>query len=193
MQLKVLGCSGGIGGSLRTTSCLLDHDILIDAGTGVGDLTLAELKDLYTAKSTRWSDVGGPDAPVVLYGRENSSGTYEYFKEHVLQKADFAPEVQTLPGTAAVVNAVSKDPNGIGYGGAAYVKGVKECAVKKDPAAPAVLPKAENVKSGTYPISRDLYFYARTAPTGLMKELVDYALSGEGQKVVSMVGYFPIR
>ncbi len=129
----------------------------------------------------------------MLYSRENNSGTYVYFKDHVLSGRDFAARVQTLPGTAAVANAVSKDPNGIGYGGAAYAKGVKECGVKKDSASPAVLPSAASVRDGSYPIARDLYFYTRTAPTGMLKEFVDFALSDEGQKLVTDVGYYPLR
>jgi phosphate transport system substrate-binding protein len=159
----------------------------------VAELTLAQIRDIYIGAITRWNQVGGPNAPIVLYGRENSSGTYEYFKEHVLEKADFAAAVQTLPGTAAVVNAVARDPNGIGYGGAAYLKGVKECAVKRDDATPGVLPSADNVRSGAYPISRDLYFYSRKVPEGPMKDFVDFALSDQGQKLVTEVGYFPVR
>jgi phosphate transport system substrate-binding protein len=142
---------------------------------------------------TRWGQVGGADQPILVYGRENSSGTYEYFKEHVLDGADFAAGVQTLQGTAAVVNAVARDPNGIGYGGAAYARGVKEVAVKPDSAGPGVLPSAENVAAGTYPISRELYFYLRRAPEGAARAFIDYVLSEDGQKLVTEVGYFPIR
>jgi phosphate transport system substrate-binding protein len=159
----------------------------------VPDLTLAQLRDIYTGRITRWNPVGGAAAPIVLYGRENSSGTYEYFKEHVLEKGDFAAAVQTLPGTAAVVNAVAHDPNGIGYGGAAYLKGVRECPVRADASSPAVLPTAENVRSGAYPISRQLYFYMRGEPRGPIREFVDFALSDTGQKLVTAVGYFPVR
>jgi phosphate transport system substrate-binding protein len=167
--------------------------VYLHEGNPVAELTLAQLRDIYTGKVTRWNQVGGPNAPIVLYGRENSSGTYEYFKEHVLEKADFAAAVQTLPGTAAVVNAVARDPNGVGYGGAAYLKGVKECAVKRDDATPGMLPTADNVRSGAYPISRGLYFYSRKAPEGPMKAFVDFALSDPGQKLVTEVGYFPVR
>jgi phosphate transport system substrate-binding protein len=167
--------------------------VYLHEGNPVAELTLEQISGIYTGTIARWSQVGGPDAPIVTYGRENSSGTYEYFKEHVLQKADFAASVQTLPGTAAVVNAVARDPNGIGYGGAAYLKGVKECAVKRDDPTPGVLPNAENVRSGAYPISRGLYFYLRTAPEGPMKEFVDFVLSEPGQKLVTEVGYFPVR
>ena len=167
--------------------------IYLHGDNPVAELTLAQLRHIYGGRITRWNGVGGPNAPIVLYGRENSSGTYEYFKEHVLEKGDFAVSVQTLPGTAAVVNAVARDRNGIGYGGAAYLKGVKECAVKVDESSPATLPTAENVRSRTYPISRELYFYSRKVPEGPMKAFVDFALSDPGQKLVTEVGYFPVR
>ena len=129
----------------------------------------------------------------VLYSRENSSGTYVYFKEHVLGGADFAAGVQTLPGTAAVVNAVAADPNSIGYGGAAYAKGVKDCAIRADAASPAVLPTPATVRDGSYPIARGLYYYLRRAPEGAIASFVDFALSEDGQKLVTDVGYFPVH
>ena len=89
------------------------------------ELTLEQLKKIYTGAVKNWKDVGGNDERIILYGRENSSGTYAYFKEHVLENADYYPTTQTLPGTAAVINAVSKDIRGIGYGGIAYLKGVR--------------------------------------------------------------------
>ena len=111
----------------------------------------------------------------------------------MLEEADFAAAVQTLPGTAAVVNAVAQDPKGIGYGGAAYAKGIKEVGVKKDDASPAVLPKLETVRDGSYPLSRPLFHYLRQAPTGATKEFVDFALSTDGQKLATEVGYFPVQ
>ena len=156
-------------------------------------LTLAQLKAIYTGQITNWKAVGGAAAAIVVYGRENSSGTYGYFKEHVLGGADFAAAVQTLPGTAAVVNAVARDAHGIGYGGAAYAKGVRECGVKPDDASPAVMPTQENVLSGAYPISRALYWYLAAPASGDEKAFLDFALSPDGQKLVTEVGYFPIR
>lgn len=167
--------------------------VYVDEGNPVAELSLEQLRGIYGGNVTNWSQIGGPDRPITLYGRENSSGTYEYFKEHVLQKGDFAAAVQTLPGTAAVVNAVAQDPNGIGYGGAAYAKGVKEVGVKSDASSPAVLPSADNVQSGAYPIARGLYFYTRKAPEGALEEFVNFVLSDAGQSVVTEVGYFPVR
>jgi phosphate transport system substrate-binding protein len=127
-----------------------------------------------------------------MYGRENSSGTYTYFHDEIV-KADYAASVQSLPGTAAVVNAVKKDINGIGYGGAAYAEGVKHAKVKKDANSAAFLPTAESIGKGEYPITRFLYMYLRNRPTGETKKYIDWILSSEGQMVVTEVGYFPFK
>src|SRR5512145_899923 len=121
--------------------------IYVNESNPIAELTVEQLRTIYQGDVANWKQVGGPDAPIVLYSRENSSGTYVFFKEHVLGNEDFAAEAQTLPGTAAVVNAVAKERNGIGYGGAAYAKGVKEVKIAGK-GGQAYLPTAENVKSG---------------------------------------------
>jgi phosphate transport system substrate-binding protein len=166
--------------------------VYVNAGNPVQQLTIEQLEKIYAGDVTNWKDVGGPDAPIVLYSRENSSGTYVFFKEHVLKGADFAASAQTLPGTAAVVNAVSKEKNGIGYGGAAYAKGVKEVKVVAADGQ-AYAPSAENVKSGKYPLARPLFMYTRAQPAGEAKAFIDFCLSSAGQKIVTDVGYFPIK
>jgi len=167
--------------------------IYVNESNPVQELSIDQLKGIYTGAITNWKDFGGPDAKIILYGRENSSGTYVYFKDNVLKGDDFSPMTQTMPGTAAVVNAVSKDKFGIGYGGAAYAKGIKDVKVKKDADSPGYLPTEENVKSGNYPISRYLYLYTRNRPTGALKEYIDWILSSEGQQIVTKVGYFPVK
>lgn len=157
----------------------------------LNELTLDQIRDIYTGKATNWKQFGGPDAKIVVYGRENSSGTYVFFREKALGNADYSASMQSLPGTAAVVNAVSKDPSGIGYGGAAYAKGVKELAIKTDKGS--FKPTAENVKSNSYPLARNLFWYLRGKPSGEIKKLVDWVLSPEGQEIVVKVGYFPIK
>lgn len=154
-------------------------------------LTTDQLKAIYLGDLTNWKAVGGPDAPIVVYSRESSSGTYVFVKEHLLKNEDFAAAAQTLPGTAAVVNAVAKDKNGIGYGGAAYGKGIRELKVKLG--AEEVAPSPENVKSGKYPLSRDLYFYARGKPEGEAAKFIEFCLSPEGQALVESVGYFKVK
>ncbi len=158
----------------------------------VKELTLAQIRGIYTGAVTNWKEVGGKDERIILYSRENNSGTYVYFKEEVLANADYHPMTQTLPGTAAVINAVSKDPRGIGYGGVAYAKGVKDARVKRDESSDAVAPTMENVLSGRYPISRPLYWYFAGNPEGDLREFALWVLSDEGQAVVEKVGYYPL-
>jgi phosphate transport system substrate-binding protein len=166
--------------------------IFLNEVNKVNELTLKQLSGIYSGKIRNWKEVGGNDAEIRLYGRENSSGTYTYFHDEVV-KADYAASVQSLPGTAAVVNAVKKDINGIGYGGAAYAKGIKLCAVKKDAGSKAYQPTPESIGKSEYPITRYLYMYMRNRPTGETKKYVDWILSSEGQSVVTEVGYFPYK
>jgi phosphate transport system substrate-binding protein len=156
--------------------------VYLNSANPVAELSLDQLRDIYTGKVTNWKQVGGSDAQIILYSRENSSGTYTYFKDNVLMGKDYSPRAQTLQGTAAVVNAVAKDPNGIGYGGAAYAKGIKFAAVRKDAKSPAYLP-----------ITRFLYLYLRVKPAGDIKKFLDWATSPEGQAIVTKVGYFPLK
>lgn len=167
--------------------------IYVQEANPVKELTIAQLKDIYTGRIMNWKEVGGNDAKIILYSRENNSGTYVYFKDNVLEGEDFTPSTQNMPGTAAVVNTVANDKNGIGYGGAAYGKGIKFLKVKKDAGSPGYEPTAENVKSGDYPISRYLYMYTRSKPTGALKDYIDWILSKEGQEIVTKVGYFPVK
>jgi phosphate transport system substrate-binding protein len=167
--------------------------VYVSASNPISELTMAELKAIFTGKLTSWKDLGGPDARIIPYSRENSSGTYVFFKEHVLGNADYTPRAQAMPGTAAVVNAVSKEKFSIGYGGAAYAKGIKVIKVKKDAASAGVAPADATVKDGTYPLSRPLFFYLRGKPTGEVKSFVDWVLSPAGQSIVTKVGYFPIK
>jgi phosphate transport system substrate-binding protein len=166
--------------------------IFLNESNPVSELSIKQLAGIFSGKIRNWKEVGGPDQDIKLYGRENSSGTYVFFKDNVV-KADYAASCQTLPGTAAVVNAVSKDKFGIGYGGAAYAAGVKHCKVKKDDKGVAYFATAETIAKGQYPITRYLYMYLRNRPTGQTKAYIDWILSPEGQKLVTEIGYFPVK
>jgi phosphate transport system substrate-binding protein len=167
--------------------------VYINASNPVNELTMAQLKDIYTGKVTNWKDVGGTDGKLIPYSRENSSGTYVFFKEHVLQNADYTPRAQAMPGTAAVVNAVARDKSAIGYGGAAYAKGIKIVKVKKDAATPGIAPSDATIHDGTYPLSRPLFFYLRPKFSAEIKAFTDWVLSKDGQAIVAKVGYFPVK
>ncbi len=165
--------------------------VFVNAANPVQSLTIGQLRDVFQGNVTNWNQLGGADAPIVLYGRESSSGTYDYFREHVLDKGDFAPAVQTLQGTAAIINAVGRDRNGIGYGGIAYAHDVRALAVAAE-GKPPVAPSEATVADGTYPLSRKLFFYyPRNAPERVTN-FARWALTPEAQALVTNVGYFPL-
>ncbi len=165
--------------------------VFLHTDNPVDVLTIAQLKGIYTGSITNWKEVGGPDKQIIIYGRENNSGTYAFFKKRVMNKEDYADRCQTLPGTAAVVNAVSYDVNGIGYGGIAWAKGVKFAKVQDGDKNP-IEPSVESVSNGSYPISRDLYWFFNGKPTGELKKMLNWCLSAEGQKVSESIDYVPL-
>ena len=167
--------------------------IYVNGSNPLKDLTLAQLKSIFTGKIRSWKAVGGPDVPITVYSREQSSSAYEFFREHVLQGADFAAGAQTVPGTAAVLQAVALDKNGIGYGGAACSTGARPLGIKKDGNSPAIEPTEENVVKGAYPIWRYLYIYVNPElDKGEIGTYLNWIRSDEGQKIVKDAGYFPL-
>ena len=167
--------------------------VYVNEANSVKELSLAQLEGIFTGRIKNWKDVGGIDAPITIYSRENSSGTYEFFKEHVLKGKDFAANAQTLQGTAQVIQNVAKEKNGIGYGGGAYGSGVKHLSVKKEEGSQAIEPTEETVVNGTYPIWRYLYIYVNPAlDKNEIAAYLTWIRSDEGQKVVKNVGYYPL-
>ena len=173
--------------------CLDGLSVYVSEDNPVKELNLPQLEAIFTGKVRNWKEVGGQDAPITVYSRENSSGTYEFFKEHVLQGKDFAASAQTMQGTASLLQAVAKDKSGIGYGGAAYGAGAKHLLIKKDENSPAIEPTEETVVKGTYPIWRYLYIYVNPAlDKGEIAAYLNWIRSDEGQKVVKDIGYYPL-
>jgi phosphate transport system substrate-binding protein len=167
--------------------------VYVNESNPIKDISLEQLELVFTGKIRNWKDLGGSDAPITVYSRENSSGTYEFFKEHVLKGRDFVASAQTMPGTAALLQAVAKDKGSIGYGGAAYGQGAKAVHVKKTADSPAIEANEETVVKGTYPISRYLYMYLNPAlDKGEVAKYISWIRSDDGQKVVKDIGYFPL-
>ena len=181
--------------------------VIVHPENKIDNLTIKQVSDIFSGKITNWKQLGGPDMLITLYGRENSSGTYEFFKEHVLGKnesgkqVDYSPKTQVLQGTAALGEAVARDIKGIGYGGVGYFalrNDVKILHIKKDDKSPAYTP-AENGKvnynliwSGDYSISRYLYCFTNGEATGELKNYMDFILSPDGQKLVESMEYIPL-
>ena len=167
--------------------------IYVNKENPVTELTLAQLEAVFTGKVTNWRDLGGKDEPITIYSRENSSGTYEFFKDRVLNKKDFAATAQTLQGTAQVIQAVAKEPRGIGYGGAAFAEGIRELNVKRNATSKGVAPTEENIVNRSYPIWRYLYIYVNPdLDQGEIGAYLKWIRSNQGQAIVKNMGYFPI-
>ena len=167
--------------------------IYVNADNPVKELSISQLERIFTGKIRNWKEVGGTDGPIEVYSRENSSGTYEFFKEHVLKGKDFIASAQTMQGTAAVLQGVANDKKAIGYGGAGYGAGAKHLNVKPDDASPGVEPTEENVVGQKYPLWRYLYVYLNPAQDkGEIAAYLNWIRSAEGQKVVKDQAYFPL-
>jgi len=146
---------------------------------------------------TSWNQLGGDLGNIQIYGRNSVSGTYGYFKKKALCKGDYKNNVNEQPGSASVVQGVTKSLNGIGYSGIGYkTSGVKAVALTKKPGTPFIAASKENAANGSYPLSRYLYVYVNKAPNKPLapidREFIKMVMSKVGQRVVVKDGYIPL-
>lgn len=168
--------------------------VVVNRQNKVSKLTRQQLEDIFTGKITNWKEVGGDDMAIVAYSRESSSGTFEFFKEHVMSKKNFAQGILNMPATGAIIQSVSQTKGAIGYVGLAYVdrSKVKDIAVSYD-GVKYVEASIANAKNKTYPIVRPLYYYYAKADEQKVKPFVDFLLSSKGQAIVLQEGYIPLK
>lgn len=174
--------------------------VIVNKENPVSELTLQQISDIYSGKITNWKQVGGDDRPIVKLSRETNSGTHVYFLETVIRmgkkddKTLFSTDTLLLPSSEGISSEVRDNPNAIGYDGLGYVTPeLKVIAVAKDNSSGYILPSAETVNQGLYPIARDLYMYTSGEPGGGIKAYLDWILSPEAQKVVTELGFVPIK
>jgi phosphate transport system substrate-binding protein len=183
--------------------------VFVHKDNPVNSLDLSQLDAVFgktrrrgaTADAVKWGDLGVTgalaDRAISAYGRNSASGTYAYFKEHVLSKGDYKDSVKEQPGSSAVVQAVASDPAGIGYSGIGYVtKDVKVIALAIKAGDKPVAATMENAYSGDYPLARMLLIYVNKKPgtelDPLRKAFLTFALSKQGQEIVIRDGYIPL-
>lgn len=162
--------------------------VIVNPENPVEALTLSQLKDIYTGTVSGWQDVGGETAKIEIVGRDSASGTREFFFEKVLHKEDFTKFMLEKNSNGAVQQYVSQTPTAIGYVGMGFEDGVKVVEIKNDDGKNSK-PSIETVKSGAYPLSRELYFVTAGEPEGLAKEFLDFVLSADGQKIIEEQGF----
>jgi phosphate transport system substrate-binding protein len=168
--------------------------VIVHPSNKVSQLTREQLEGIFTGKITNWKEVGGADLKIIVYSRETSSGTYEFFKEHVLNKRNYAASALLMAATGAIVQSVSQTPGAIGYVGLAYIeKNTKPLKISYNKGKTFVAPSLENAQNKSYPVTRPLYYYYLTKSEKQVKPFVDYILSAEGQKTVVTEGYVPVK
>ena len=159
----------------------------------VKQLTRQQLEDIFRGKITNWKQVGGDDRKIVVYSRETSSGTYEFFKESVLKNKNYMASSLSMPATGAIIQSVSQTKGAIGYVGLAYVSPrVKTLSVSYDGKHYAA-PTVENATNKTYPIVHPLYYYYNVKKKAEIDPLIQYILSPDGQDIIKKSGYIPVK
>ncbi|MDH4320145.1 MAG: PstS family phosphate ABC transporter substrate-binding protein [Desulfobulbaceae bacterium] len=171
--------------------------LVVNPANPISQLTVEQVKKIFTGTVNNWKQVGGPDQPILVLSRESSSGTFVFFQEHVLDKQDYSRNARSLPGTSAMIQNIATDTWTIGYVGLGYAQQaadkVKTLAIAANADQPAITPSVATINSGEYVIARPLFLYTAGEPTGLTKEFLDYALSGPGQEIVRQAGYVPLQ
>lgn len=173
--------------------------IIVNPENPVNQLTIQQLSDIYSGKINNWSECGGEDRIIVRLSRETNSGTHVFFLEHVIRLGDpknktlFSADTLLLPSSEGITAETRDNPNAIGYDGLGYVTpDVKVIAVGKIPAGPFILPSANTVNNGQYPIARDLYMYTNGQPTGTVADYIKWIMTNEAQAIVTQLGFVPI-
>ena len=160
--------------------------VYLNPANPVRDLSMQQLRGLFTGDVRSWQQVGGPELEVLPVIRPPTSGTHHFFRQHVLRGESYAPGALTAPRTADVVAAVLAHRGAVGFGGVAYGGEGVHARVEGAP------PSARAVRNGTYPLARYLYFYTVAPPRGEVRRFVDWCLAEPGQRVVQQVGYVPL-
>lgn len=176
--------------------------IYVNKNNPANSMTIADLAKIYgrDGGATQWKDLGlqipGCDSgEIVVVSRQNNSGTYAYFQEHVLgEKGKFRLGTLDMHGSKDVVDLVEKTPCAIGYSGLAYATDhVKTVCMAMEPGKPCVMPSEDAALDGSYPIARPLFMYTNGEPQGEIKKYLDWIMSDAGQCLVAKEGYAPVR
>jgi phosphate transport system substrate-binding protein len=175
--------------------------VYVQKDNPLSTISVEELAEIYGDKGTieKWSQLGVNNAAcssdtVVRVGRQNSSGTYVYFREAVLgAKREYKLGSIDQSGSKDVVALIGRTPCAIGYSGMAYLTPeVKALPLSKKKGEPAVAPSNETAMNKSYPLARALYLYSPGEPTPHVKDFLDWVLSPEGQQIVTSVGFVSV-
>ena len=161
--------------------------VVVNPANKVGELSFEQLIDIYAGKITNWKEVGGSDAEINLYVREDGSGTREVFTDKAIKKGSVAAKANVVNSNGAMKTAVAKDARAIGYVGIGHI----DSSVKA-PKLAGMTATQENAANGKYSVVRDLFMNTKGKPEGLTALFIDYIYSPEGAQIIKDSGYIPL-
>ena len=174
--------------------------VIVNAKNSVKHLTMDQIGQIYRGEVSNWKQLGGPDSPITLYGRQPNSGTFVFFREQIVN-GDYSNKMNQMNGNAQILEAVKKDAGGIGYVGIGYVvddegkvaPGINVLEVAKDSRSKPTSPlQLENIMSGAYPITRPLYQYFDKNNQAKVEGFIKFELSPEGVAIIKKDGFYPL-
>lgn len=164
--------------------------VIVNPANPVNSLAKSDVARIFAGKIRNWHELGGPDAPIALYARDDNSGTFDTFKSLVLEANDaaLAAHAQRFESSTELSDRVAADPNGIGFIGLPYVRNTKALGIAESGATLPIVPTEFTVSTEDYPLSRRLYFYMPGGASADVREFVKFTLSDAGQAVVARAG-----
>lgn len=160
--------------------------VYLNSENPIQNLSQKQVSDIFTCTINNWKELGGPDKEIIRINRTPNSGTYLYFKEHILEGKEYCINASVGITTENIIEQIKNDRYSIGYGGVAFKSDITLARIDN------VLPTEENIRNDRYPITRYLHFYTLTQPTGQVKDFIDWVLSPKGQNIIKSNGFIPL-
>lgn len=163
--------------------------IIVHPSNPIAQLTMEQVRDIYTGKLQSWKDLGGPDLKIVKISRDTNSGTYETFESLVMNKEKIASDAEYVGSNGAVRQRVQSTAAAIGYAGLGFSdETVKIVEIN------GITPNVAAVASGTYPIARPLYMFTSGYPQmgSHLHRFISLYLTPQGQEIVEATGFVPV-
>ena len=160
--------------------------ILVNKSNKIKNISLKELKELFTGKITRWKELSSGDAPIQPIRRNDNSGTALHFKTRVLEDERFGKSVRAMSSVEKLLEEIETNPDAIGFSGLVHSTSSKVLSVE------GVLPGKDTIKSGSYPLGRYLHLYTISTPVGVVKDFIDWILDSAGQRIIERNGFVPL-
>lgn len=167
----------------------------------VDSLSTIQIKGILSGEINNWKQVGGLDRKIILCGRNENSGTYEFLKDRYVKDSGFASSTKRFSRNQQIVDAVIKDTFAIGYVGAGFIMDAKgkpnsqiwAMYIYTDGESGSYSPyETMAVIRGDYPLVRPLYQYFNGLPAGQIRTFLKFELSKNGQKIIREHGFFPL-